>query len=100
MTKHLTPIDIRSLPDLMRLAEEVKATKTPRVLKKADEMVAILMPVGTATSRRKNEQKPKPITRHSNQPQEAGRIQHHLTLVTRNRKDFERIPDLRLYQEA
>ena len=59
MSKHLTPIDIRSLPDLMRLAEEVKATKTPRVLKKADETVAILMPVGTATKPKKKRAKTK-----------------------------------------
>jgi hypothetical protein len=59
MTKHLTPIDIRSLPDLMRLAEEVKATKTPRVLKKADETVAILMPVGTVTKPKKKRGKTK-----------------------------------------
>ena len=59
MTKQLTPIDIRSLPDLMRLAEEVKATKTPRVLKKADEAVAILMPVGTAAQPKKKRAKTK-----------------------------------------
>src|SRR5438067_7860600 len=59
MTKHLTPIDIRSLPDLMRLAEEVKTTQTPRVLKNADETVAILMPVGTATKPKKKRAKTK-----------------------------------------
>jgi tRNA(fMet)-specific endonuclease VapC len=30
----------------------------------------------------------------------ATAIQHHLTLVTRNRKDYERIPNLRLYQNT
>ena len=43
----------------MRLAEEVKATNTPRVLKKADETVAILMPVGTATKPKKKRGKTK-----------------------------------------
>jgi hypothetical protein len=57
MTKNLIPIDIRSLPDLLRLAEEVKATKTARVLKKADEPVAILMPVGTASKPKKKRAK-------------------------------------------
>jgi hypothetical protein len=52
MTKHLIPI-VRSLPDLLRLAEEVKETKTPRVLKKADETVAILIPFGAATKPKK-----------------------------------------------
>jgi hypothetical protein len=57
MSKHFTPIDISSLPDLVKIAEEVKATKTPRVLKKADETVAILMPVGTATKPKKKRAK-------------------------------------------
>jgi hypothetical protein len=38
-------------------AEEVKATRTRRVLKKADETVAILMPVGTAKKPRKKRAK-------------------------------------------
>ncbi len=47
------PIDITSIQtnkDLVRLAEEVKKTKTPRELKKDDETIAVLMPVGTAES--------------------------------------------------
>src|SRR5579864_4700885 len=46
--KTLTPIDISNLPDLLRLAEEVQTTKTPRILKRDTETVAMLMPVGTA----------------------------------------------------
>ncbi len=53
----LTPIDISNLPDLLRLAEEVKETKTPRILKRDTETVAMLMPVGTAF---KPEKKPAP----------------------------------------
>ncbi len=53
----LTPIDISNLPDLLRLAEEVKETKTPRILKRDNETVAMLMPVGTAV---KPVKKPKP----------------------------------------
>jgi len=41
----LTPIDISNLPDLLRLAEEVQITKTPRILKRDNETVAMLMPV-------------------------------------------------------
>ena len=50
MSGNLTSIDINSmkLPDLFRIVEEVKATKTPRVLKRDNEAVAMLMPVGTA----------------------------------------------------
>ncbi len=55
--KTLTPIDISNLPDLLRIAEEVQATKTPRILKRDTETVAMLMPVGTAV---KPEKKPKP----------------------------------------
>ncbi len=45
MSSNLTPIDISHLPDLIRIAEEVKATKTPRELKRDSKTVAILMPV-------------------------------------------------------
>ena len=55
--RNLTPIDISNFPDLLRIAEEVKATKTPRILKRESEPVAMLMPVGTAV---KPETKPKP----------------------------------------
>src|SRR5438105_2707774 len=48
MTKHLIPIDISHLPDLLRLVEEVKTTHKPRLLKRKNENVAILMPVDTA----------------------------------------------------
>ena len=53
----LTPIDISNLPDLLRIAEEVQTTKTPRILKRDREPVAMLMPVGTAI---KLEKKPAP----------------------------------------
>ncbi len=39
------------LPDLYRIVEEVKTTKTPRILKRDNETVAMLMPVGTAVQR-------------------------------------------------
>ena len=46
----LIPIDIstiNTLPDLLRLVEEVNTTKQPRILKRDNETVAMLMPVGT-----------------------------------------------------
>jgi hypothetical protein len=46
--RNLTPIDISNFPDLVRIAEEVKATRTPRILKRDSEPVAMLMPVGSA----------------------------------------------------
>ncbi len=53
MSDNLTSIDIRhlKLSDLVRLVEEVKATKTPRILKRDQEPMAMLMPMGTAIQR-------------------------------------------------
>jgi hypothetical protein len=50
MSSNLTSVDISSLklPDLFRLVEEVQATRTPRILKRDSEPVAMLMPVGAA----------------------------------------------------
>lgn len=46
------PIDVTTLPELEKLAEEVHATGTPRVLRRADEDLALLVPV-TKTRRRR-----------------------------------------------
>jgi hypothetical protein len=40
-----TPIDITNIPELVRIAEEVEATKKPRVLKRDNTPLAILTPV-------------------------------------------------------
>ena len=48
MNRNLTPIDISSLPDIRRLAEEVQATKTPRVLQRDNENIAVVMPLAPA----------------------------------------------------
>ncbi len=45
MSSHLTPIDIRTSPELLRLVEEVATTKKPRELKRDNQTVAVLMPV-------------------------------------------------------
>jgi hypothetical protein len=47
MSKMLTPIDIRTLPDLVPIVEEVAATQTPRELKRDNTIVAVLMPSET-----------------------------------------------------
>lgn len=39
-----TPIDITNMPKLVKIAEEVEATKTPRELKRDNKTVAVLMP--------------------------------------------------------
>ncbi len=45
---HIIPIDISKYPELMRLAEEVRRTKTPKPLIKDDETIAVLMPAEKA----------------------------------------------------
>ena len=45
MTTNPIPIDISNMPDLMRLAEEVEATKKPRLLKRDNTPIALLTPV-------------------------------------------------------
>ncbi len=40
-----TPLDITNIPELVRIAEEVEATKKPRVLKRDNTPIAMLTPV-------------------------------------------------------
>src|SRR6266480_472557 len=40
---HPTPIDISNIPELVRIAEVVEATKTPRELKRQNKTVAVIM---------------------------------------------------------
>jgi hypothetical protein len=53
MTTNPTPIDISNNPELLRLAEEVEATKTPRKLARQNKIVALLMPAISKQTRRK-----------------------------------------------
>ena len=48
MSNSLTPIDISTMPELVRIVEEVATTKKPRELKRDDQTVAVLMPVAPA----------------------------------------------------
>src|SRR5207248_10839066 len=50
---HPTPIDITNMPDLVRIAEEVEATKTPRELKRENKTVAVIMPARKAPAKKK-----------------------------------------------
>lgn len=45
MSRHLTPIDISHIPDLVRIVEDMKDAKEPRILKKGSAQVAVLMPL-------------------------------------------------------
>ncbi len=59
MTTDPTPIDISTMPDLMRLVQEVEATKKPRQLVRNNKPVAVLMPTTTSLSPKKNRPKTK-----------------------------------------
>ena len=48
---HPTPIDITNMPDLVRIAEEVEATKKSRELRRASKTLAVLMPTGATVQR-------------------------------------------------
>lgn len=44
MVREAIPVDISAMPDLVRLADEVARTLTPRVLERDGEAVAVLSP--------------------------------------------------------
>ena len=48
MSSNIAPIDISNMPDLMRLVEDMKHAKEPRILKKGSAPVAMLVPMATA----------------------------------------------------
>jgi hypothetical protein len=56
---HPTPIDITNMPDLVKIAEEVEATKTPRELRRENKPVALITPVTGAKKAKKQQAKTK-----------------------------------------
>lgn len=48
MLKETTPVDISNLPELLKLAEEVQTSRTPRLLKRGEDEIAVLSPVEPA----------------------------------------------------
>ena len=52
MAKELAPIDVTNAPDLLRLAEEVRRTGRPRLIRREDEDLAVLTPVAAPAKRR------------------------------------------------
>jgi hypothetical protein len=52
MATDFKPIDISNAPELVRLAEEVRASREPRVLRRHGEDLAVLVPVPAAPRRR------------------------------------------------
>jgi hypothetical protein len=60
MAKELQPIDVTNIPDLLRLAKDVRETQIPRVLKQGDDEIAVVTPVARARIRSR---RAKPIAR-------------------------------------
>src|SRR5579859_926226 len=52
MAKEMRSIDISSVPDLVRIAEEVRASGRPRILRRDGEDVAMMIPIGHSRKHR------------------------------------------------
>ena len=52
MAQELESIDVTDVPELRRVAEEVRDSREPRVLRAGDEDVAVVIPI--TTKRRRN----------------------------------------------
>jgi hypothetical protein len=46
MARNLTAVEITETSELLRIAEEVRATGQPRVIRRDGEEIAVLMPIG------------------------------------------------------
>jgi len=53
MAEHPKTIDITDVPDILRLAEEVSRSNQPRILQRAGEDLAVVLPVGSRPKRRR-----------------------------------------------
>jgi hypothetical protein len=51
MASEYPSVDISHDPELLKLAEEVRATNRPRILKRADEDIAVISPIRKAAKR-------------------------------------------------
>src|SRR2546421_8973969 len=63
MSRQIIPIDASNLPDLLKVAEEVNMTKTPRLIKRNGQTLALLLPAGRG-EKRKNPQQKRTIWTH------------------------------------
>lgn len=53
MAKELQSVDISHLPELLRFAEEVRKSKQPRVLRRNDEQLAMIIPLEAVPPKRR-----------------------------------------------
>ena len=66
MARDYPTMDISHLPDLVRLAEQVCATRTPRLLRRDRQELAILMPP-PRPPRPSRRRRPRPLTQEEYQ---------------------------------
>jgi hypothetical protein len=59
MAREMIPVDVTHTPEVLRLAEEVARTGSPRVLRRDSEDLAVLSPVAPTSKRRKRRVKTK-----------------------------------------
>ena len=52
MVKELKYVDITNVPDLLRIAQEVQTSREPRVLRRDNEDIAVLVPAKSSRARR------------------------------------------------
>ena len=57
MPEAYKPIDISNDPELLKLAEEVHSSHTPRILRRNDEELTLLVPVKPSASARRRQRK-------------------------------------------
>lgn len=86
MTKEIQPVDIqqiRTIPELVQLAEEVRASRRPRMLTLNHEPLVVVQPVGaTRTQRGRALTKDDPLfsiigAGHSEGPADVSTNKHH-----------------------
>lgn len=51
MAEQMKPIDISEMPELLQLAEEVHRTHEPRVLRRKEEDLAMVVPLPSSADR-------------------------------------------------
>ena len=61
MASEFPPIEITTMPDLLALAEEVQKSKRPRLLRHANETIAVLMPAAPLLNRTRRSPTPADI---------------------------------------
>ena len=82
MAQERTPIDISNIPELVRLAEEVRESGEPRVLRRADQDLALLAPLAQKSGPRARARR-----QRASQASPLGNI-----VGLADRKDFPGVP--------